>query len=99
MLVLVGLGALGAWALSLYAHPFGPCRKCKATGVNKGSGGKRFGVCKACGGSRRKQRLGSRTLHRWIQSASSEWQRQRALKAEQRVAERTRNPRNHGGKR
>lgn len=98
MLVLAGLVALGAWTVSLYAHPFTKCGRCGGSGVNKGSSGKRYGLCKACGGSRRKQRLGSKTLHRWIQSAASEWRRQRALKAEQRVAERTRNPRSHGGK-
>jgi hypothetical protein len=98
LLILIGLGALAAWAISLYVHPFTRCGRCSGTGVNKGSSGKRFGLCKACGGSRRKQRFGSKTLHRWVQSGSSEWRRQRALKAEQRVAERTRNPRNHGGK-
>jgi hypothetical protein len=97
VVVLVALAAFAAWAVSLYAHPFTKCGKCSGSGVNKGSTGKKFGICKACGGTRRKQRLGSRTLHRWVRSAKSEWQRERALKKEQRVAERTRNPRSPGG--
>lgn len=82
----------------MYVHPFKKCGRCGGKGVNRGSG-KRFGLCKACGGTRRAQRFGSQTLHRAIQSARSEWQRERALKREERVQERTRNPRNQGGSR
>jgi hypothetical protein len=94
--VLLVLAALVAWLLSLYVHPFTGCGTCGGTGLNKGSTGRKFGLCKACGGSRRKQRFGSRTLHRWVRSARSEWRRTRALKREQRVKERTRNPREYG---
>lgn len=97
--ILIVLIAALAWALSLYAHPFTGCRACGGTGLNKGSTGKRFGMCKACGGSKRRQRRGSRTLHRWVRSAGSELQRTRALRREERVKERTRNPREHGGRR
>lgn len=95
VILVVLIGAL-AWLVSLYIHPFTQCGRCSGTGLNKGSTGKRWGTCKACGGSRRKQRLGSRTLHRWIRSMKSEWQRTRALKREDRVKERTRNPREVG---
>lgn len=97
--VLACILALIAWLVSLYAHPFTGCVRCRGTGLNKGSTGKRFGLCKACGGSRRRQRRGSRTLHRWARAVRSEWQRTRALKREERVKERTRNPRELGGRR
>lgn len=96
-MVLLALAALAAWLLSLYVHPFTRCGRCGGSGLNKGSSGKRYGLCKACGGSRRKQRFFSRALHRWVRAAKSEWQRARALKREQRVKERTRNPREYGG--
>ncbi len=98
VLLLVALIAVLAWLVSLYAHPFTGCGTCGGTGLNKGSTGKRFGMCKACGGSRRRQRRGSKTLHRWVRSATAEWRRTRALKREERVKERTRNPREFGGR-
>lgn len=94
--IIVGLLMLLAWLVSLYVHPFTQCGRCNGSGLNRGSTGKRYGMCKRCGGSRRKQRVGSRTLHRWIRSAKSEYQRTRALKREERVKERTRNPREVG---
>jgi hypothetical protein len=98
-LVLAVVIAVAIWLGSLYVHPFTSCGKCGGTGLNKGSSGKRFGMCKACGGSRRRQRSGSQALHRAVRSATSEWRRTRALKREERVKERTRNPRETGGKR
>ena len=98
-LTLLALAVLIAWGVSLYIHPFTVCGRCEGSGTNRGSNGKRWGTCKRCGGARRRQRFGSRTLHRAIQSAMSEVRRTRALKREQRVAERTRNPRNQGRKR
>ncbi len=94
--ILVALLMLLAWLVSLYVYPFTGCGRCHGTGLNKGSNGKRFGTCKRCGGSRRRQRIGSRALHRWVRSTKSEWQRTRALKREERVKERTRNPREVG---
>ena len=96
VLILVALLGLLVWAVSLYVYPFTSCGRCQGSGLNKGSTGKRWGTCRACGGSRRKQRFGSRTLHRWVRSTKSEWQRTRALKREERVKERTRNPREVG---
>jgi hypothetical protein len=95
-LILAGLVLAAVWAGSLYIHPFTRCGSCGGSGLNKGSTGKKFGTCKACGGSRRKQRFGSRTLHRWVQSARTEYQRERARRLERRVEERTRNPRETG---
>ena len=63
-LILIILLAIGAWAASLYLHPFGACLRCKGTGRNKGSSRKRFGECRRCKGSGRRRRLGARTIHR-----------------------------------
>lgn len=82
-----------AWAGSLYLWPFTTCRRCSGTGLNKGSTGKRFGLCKRCGGSRRRQRLGSKTLHRWARAARTEIARSREARRIERVKRRTENPR------
>ena len=82
-----------AWAVSLYAYPFTTCLRCAGTGLKKGSTGKRFGLCKRCGGSKRRQRFGSRTLHRWARSARTEIARSREERRIERVKRRTENPR------
>jgi hypothetical protein len=84
---------LAAWGISLYVHPFTTCLRCGGTGLNKGSTGKRFGLCKRCGGSRRRQRFGSRTLHRWVRAARTEIARSREERRIERVKRRTENPR------
>jgi hypothetical protein len=81
------------WGGSLYAHPFGKCWRCLGTGLNRGSTSKRFGLCKACGGSRRRQRFGSQTLHRWVRAARTEIARSREERRIERVRRRTENPR------
>ena len=65
-LFLIGCGLLIAWAVSLYLWPFGPCRRCSGSGTSRGSNRKRFGDCGRCGGTRRRQRLGSKTVHRIV---------------------------------
>lgn len=65
-LFLIGCGLLICWAVSLYFWPFAPCRRCSGKGTNAGSNRKRFGDCKRCGGTRKRQRLGSRTVHRMV---------------------------------
>ena len=91
--LLVVLILLVAWAGSLYLWPFRPCLRCGGTGLNRGSSSKRFGLCKVCGGSRRRQRFGSRTLHRWARSARMEIARGREKRRIERVKRRTENPR------
>jgi DnaJ-class molecular chaperone len=50
---------LAGWQVSLRIHPFARCRTCEGTGLNPGSKGRRFGLCRTCGGSRRRVRLGA----------------------------------------
>ena len=63
-LILLGLGAIGAYAGSLYLWPYRPCMRCGGSGRNKGSNSKRFGECRRCGGSGRRRRIGAKTIHR-----------------------------------
>lgn len=91
--LLLLLIVLAAWGGSLYLWPFRPCLRCGGTGLNKGSTGKRFGFCRACGGSKRRQRFGSRTLHRWVRATRTEIGRSREKRRIERVKRRTENPR------
>jgi hypothetical protein len=50
MAVLTLLGPI--WAGSLYLWPFGPCLRCKGSGRNKGSTGRRYGECRSLQGQR-----------------------------------------------
>jgi len=97
-LTVIALVALTAWAVSLWRHPFTTCRTCKGAKVNPGSTDKRFGFCPGCGGIGRRHRTGARTLHRLIQSAMSRGQKDRSRRRQRRVEERTRNPREIGGR-
>jgi hypothetical protein len=96
--ILIAFAALAAWLVSLYVHPFTTCGRCRGRRVNRGSTRKRFGTCKGCAGTGRKQRFGSRTLHHWVRSAMTQYQRDRARRREQHVEEQTRNPRETGGR-
>lgn len=91
--VLIIGGVLLAWAGSLYAWPFGPCGRCKGTGVNRGSNARRFGTCRRCGGTRRVQRRGSRTVHRIAWTVRGEVLRGLERRRDRKTEERTTHPR------
>jgi DnaJ-class molecular chaperone len=76
-LFLLIAAALACWAVSLYLWPLRPCGKCKGSGRNAGSNPQRFGECKRCGGSGRRQRFGSRTVHRQMLAVRREHGRKR----------------------
>jgi hypothetical protein len=65
-LFLILLAAAAVWVVRCYFWPFAPCRRCAGKGTNPGSNRKRFGECKSCGGTRRRQVLGSKTVHRVV---------------------------------
>lgn len=73
----VALILLAAWVVRAYFWPYARCRRCQGRKTNKGSGRKRFGLCKKCGGSGSRQVLGSRTVHRAVRSARSSWSARR----------------------
>lgn len=66
MVELIGLGLIivGGWAGSLYLWPFAKCLRCKGTGRNPGSSGKRWGQCRRCRGASYRRRIGAKTIHR-----------------------------------
>jgi hypothetical protein len=72
-LVITGLAA--AWVLSLLVHPFGRCWLCRGGRVRvKGRKARR---CRACKGLGRRQRIGSRTVHRVRRQVAASWRGQR----------------------
>jgi hypothetical protein len=61
VLVLVGLGLLVLWLLSLLLHPFTTCSSCNGTPRSYGAVATRsFRLCGNCGGSGRRLRVGAR---------------------------------------
>lgn len=68
LIEVIGAAAV-AWAVRAYFWPYAPCRWCKGSGTNRGSSRKRFGDCRWCHGTRKRQVLGSRTLHRAVRGA------------------------------
>ena len=65
-LVLAILGLSAAWLVSRLFWPYKPCRRCKASGRNRGSNQRRHGNCRRCKGTRRIRRLGARQVHRAV---------------------------------
>ena len=60
-----------AWVLTLLVHPFGRCWLCRGGRVRvKGRKARR---CRACKGLGRRQRLGSRTVHRIRRQVAAHW--------------------------
>jgi hypothetical protein len=62
-----------AWVLSLLVHPFGRCWWCFGRGNVRRKGRRRAPKCPLCKGMRRRQRLGSRTVHRIRRQVTSHW--------------------------
>ncbi len=83
--VLIGFALVAAWLLSLWVRPFGKCPRCRGRRVLiMARRGKphpkrppRPVTCKACKGIGRRQRPGSRTLHRTVRRIRRELDRQR----------------------
>ncbi len=65
VLILVLFIVAVAYCVRVLRWPWGPCRKCQGRKVNKGSNRKRWGMCKACGGTGQRQRFGARAVHRF----------------------------------
>jgi hypothetical protein len=73
--ILEAFGAVVIWLGSLYVKPFGRCWLCHGHGNLQR--GRRAPVCPLCKGRRRRQRLGSRTVHRVIRMVRAELARTR----------------------
>ena len=85
-IILIAFAIFALWVLSLWAHPFGRCPKCKGKRmVFKGSKRRsRPRPCRKCKGVGRRQRPGSRLLHRTARRVRRELARQR--KTRQQIA-------------
>jgi hypothetical protein len=76
---LIALLAVGAWLLSLYVRPFSRCPRCLGRGNM--TRGNRRPVCPLCHGLRRRQRIGSRTVHQLARRVRRELDRHRQQRA------------------
>jgi DnaJ-class molecular chaperone len=91
--LLLIMGALAAWAVSVYVYPFRPCGRCGGTGRKKGSSRRRFDLCHRCAGTGRVQRIGSRAVHRTVLSVRSEMARERQRRRDRKADQRSQPPR------
>ncbi len=80
--ILIGFAVIAVWVLSLWLHPFGHCPRCKGKRmVMKGSKRRPRPVqCRKCKGVGRRQRPGSRLLHRTVRRVRRELARQRKIR-------------------
>jgi hypothetical protein len=70
-LIVFGAGVL--WVASLLVHPFGRCWRCGGRGNLRRKGRRHAPRCPACAGLKRRQRLGSRTVHRVRRQVAAHW--------------------------
>ena len=70
---LLVFGVAAVWAGSLLVHPFGRCWLCRGKGNLRRKRKRRAPVCPLCHGARRRQRLGSRTVHRIRRQVAAHW--------------------------
>jgi hypothetical protein len=61
------------WVLSLLVKPFGRCWLCHGKGNIRRKGSRRAPVCPLCKGLKRRQRLGSRAVHRIRRQVAAHW--------------------------
>lgn len=73
MHILIVFAVLTAWVLSLVVKPFGKCWLCRGKRVRVVRGRRKGRTCWACKGVGRRQRLGSRTVHRIRRQVAAHW--------------------------
>ena len=66
--------SLAVWVLTLLVRPFGKCWLCRGKRVRVVRGRRKARKCWACKGTGRRQRTGSRTVHRVRRTAVAGWQ-------------------------
>jgi hypothetical protein len=69
--ILIAAGIAVLWLASLYVKPFGRCWACWGNGVRVRK--RRACKCRLCKGYGRRQRLGSRTVHRIRRQVAAHW--------------------------
>jgi hypothetical protein len=70
---LIVFALAAAWVLSLLVHPFGRCPLCLGKGNLRRKHKRRAPKCPLCKGLRRRQRTGSRTVHRIRRQVAKHW--------------------------
>ena len=73
-LILAAVIVLAVWAGTLLLRPFGKCWRCRGRRVLVVKGRRKARTCWACKGAGRRQRIGSRTVHRIRRTAAAGWQ-------------------------
>jgi hypothetical protein len=68
---LIVAGIIVLWLASLYFKPFGRCLRCRGGRVRARNG--RVRKCRLCKGHGRRQRAGSRTVHRIRRQVAAHW--------------------------
>jgi hypothetical protein len=75
--ILIASAAIAIWLGSLCVKPFGRCWRCGGRGNLHRKGSRRAPVCPLCKGMKRRQRTGSRTVHRAARMVRAELARTR----------------------
>jgi hypothetical protein len=70
---LIAAGLAAAWLLTLLVKPFGQCWLCRGKGNLRRPGSRRAPVCPLCHGMKRRQRTGSKTVHRVRRQVVAHW--------------------------
>lgn len=70
---LIVSGIVTLWVLSLVVRPFGRCPLCFGKGNLRRKRKRRAPKCPLCRGLKRRQRLGSRTVHRIRRQVAAHW--------------------------
>jgi hypothetical protein len=65
--------AVAVWIGSLVVHPFGKCWLCRGKGNIRRKRSGRAPKCPLCKGLKRRQRLGSRAVHRIRRQVAAHW--------------------------
>lgn len=72
-MLLAAFAVTAIWLLSLLVKPFGRCWRCLGKGNLRSRRRKRAPACPVCKGLKRRQRLGSHTVHRVRRQVAAHW--------------------------
>lgn len=62
LVVVIAALIVGGWRIDVWLYPFAPCRRCKGSGMSRGSKRTAYGLCKH--GPRRVRFTGRRSADR-----------------------------------
>ena len=70
---LIAAGLVAVWVLTLLVKPFGRCWLCGGKDNLRRPGSSRAPVCPLCHGMKRRQRTGSKAVHRVRRQVAAHW--------------------------